>query len=149
MLIFAPGMANQRTDIEDVFRLINQRLRKLEKSDSEKIEEIGRLNRIIGQKDVEIHNLKMELSSTKSELAEAKARIEELEGDDDDNDSSGSLGKPKKTSSNSSVPHRRKALQHVSFAGQSLYASRVEGQTVDNPDTSEPPYSLSAHRTES
>ena len=112
MLIFALGMANQCTDIEDAFRLINLRLRKLEKSDSEKTEEIGRLNRIIGQKDVEIHNLKMELSSTKSELAEAKARIEELEGDDDDDgdDSSGSSGKPEKNSSNSSIPPSQESI---------------------------------------
>ena len=43
--------------------MINQRLRKLEKSDSEKTEEIGRLNRIIGQKDKEIHSLKMDLAT--------------------------------------------------------------------------------------
>ena len=57
MPIFASGMANQCVDMDEALRLINQRLRKLEKSDSEKTEEIGRLNRIIGQKDVEIHNL--------------------------------------------------------------------------------------------
>ena len=55
--IFACGMANQCTDMDDALRLINQRLRKLEKSDSEKTEEIGRLNRIIGQKDKEIHKI--------------------------------------------------------------------------------------------
>ena len=33
--------------IDVVLRQINQRLRKLEKSDSEKTEEIGRLNRVI------------------------------------------------------------------------------------------------------
>ena len=65
-------MARECTDIDDVLRQINSRLRKLEKSDSEKNEEIGRLNRIIGKKDVEIHNLKVE-------LAEAKSRIKELE----------------------------------------------------------------------
>ena len=48
-------MARQCTDIDEVLRSINQRLRKLEKSDSEKIEEIGRLNRVICQKDKEIH----------------------------------------------------------------------------------------------
>ena len=59
MLIFAPKtMASDCTDIDVVLRQINQRLRKLEKSDSEKTEEIGRLNRVINQKDVEIHNLK-------------------------------------------------------------------------------------------
>ena len=42
MLIFAPKtMANDCTDIDIVLRQINQRLRKLEKSDSEKTEEIG------------------------------------------------------------------------------------------------------------
>ncbi|MGO5152927.1 hypothetical protein [Segatella copri] len=50
-------MASDCTDIDVVLRQINQRLRKLEKSDSEKTEEIGRLNRVINQKDVEIHNL--------------------------------------------------------------------------------------------
>ena len=77
-------MASDRTDIDVVLRQINQRLRKLEKSDSEKTEEIGRLNRVINQKDVEIHNLKTELASTKAELAVAKERIKELEGADDD-----------------------------------------------------------------
>ena len=72
MAIFAGRMARECTDIDDVLRQINSRLRKLEKSDSEKNEEIGRLNRIIGKKDVEIHNLKVE-------LAEAKSRIKELE----------------------------------------------------------------------
>ncbi len=61
MPIFASVMGRPCTDIDDVLRLINQRLRKLEKSDSEKNEEIGRLNRIIGQKDVEIHDLKWNL----------------------------------------------------------------------------------------
>ena len=62
-------MAKRFTDTEEVLRMINQRLRKLEKSDSEKTEEIGRLNRIIGQKDKEIHSLKID-------LANANARIE-------------------------------------------------------------------------
>ena len=69
MLIFAVEMAKQCTDTDEVLRMINQRLRKLEKSDSEKTEEIGRLNRIIGQKDKEIHSLKID-------LANANARIE-------------------------------------------------------------------------
>ena len=57
MLIFAPKtMANDCTDIDIVLRQINQRLRKLEKSDSEKNEEIGRLNRVINQKDASIYN---------------------------------------------------------------------------------------------
>ena len=42
-------MARQCTDIDEVLRSINQRLRKLEKSDSEKTEEIGRLNRVTSQ----------------------------------------------------------------------------------------------------
>ena len=102
MLIFAPKMASDCTDIDVVLRQINQRLRKLEKSDSEKTEEIGRLNRVINQKDVEIHNLKTELASTKSELAVAKKRIKELEEDGDD--TSSTPGKPEKNSSNSSIP---------------------------------------------
>ena len=110
MLIFADGMAKQYTDTDEVLRMINQRLRKLEKSDSEKTEEIGRLNRIIGLKEVEIHSLKMELSSAKSQLAEAKARIEELDGNGDDADSSGSSGKPEKNSSNSSVPPSQEGI---------------------------------------
>ena len=95
-------MASDCTDIDVVLRQINQRLRKLEKSDSEKTEEIGRLNRVINQKDVEIHNLKTELASTKAELAVAKERIKELEGADDD--TSSTPGKPEKNSSNSSIP---------------------------------------------
>ena len=98
-------MARQCTDIDEVLRSINQRLRKLEKSDSEKIEEIGRLNRVICQKDKEIHKLKLELTSTKSDLADAKTRIKELEDENDEkDDSAGSSGKPEKNSSNSSVP---------------------------------------------
>ena len=111
-------MAKQYTDTDEVLRMINLRLRKLEKSDSEKTEEIGRLNRIIGQKDKEIHSLKMDLASTKSELADAKAHIEELEentGDrqsssDDEDNSSGTSGKPEKNSSNSSVPPSQESI---------------------------------------
>ncbi len=111
MSIFAFEMARPCTDIDDVLRLINQRLRKLEKSDSEKNEEIGRLNRIIGQKDVEIHNLKMELASTKSELDDAKGRIKDLEKDgDEDDESSGTPGKPEKNSSNSSIPPSQESI---------------------------------------
>ena len=97
-------MARQCTDIDEVLRSINQRLRKFEKSDSEKIEEIGRLNRVICQKDKEIHKLKLELTSTKSDLADAKTRIKELEDENDEkDDSAGSSGKPEKNSSNSSA----------------------------------------------
>ena len=105
-------MARQCTDIDEVLRSINLRLRKLEKSDSEKTEEIGRLNRIICQKDKEIHNLKMELASSKSDLADAKNHIKELEGDepDEEDDSSSSSGKPEKNSSNSSVLPCRKSI---------------------------------------
>ena len=96
-------MVRQCTDIDEVLRSINQRLRELEKSDSEKTEEIGRLNRIVCQKDKEIHKLKMELSTTKSDLASAKTRIKELEDENDKkDDSTGSSEKPEKTSSNSS-----------------------------------------------
>ena len=92
------------TDIEDVLRQINQRLRKLEKSDSEKNEEIGRLNRIIGQKDVEIHSLKMM-------LATAEARVEELEKEHGVGDGMhGSSGKPEKNSSNSSIPPSQESI---------------------------------------
>jgi len=111
MRIFAPEMARDCTDIDDVLHQINQRLRKLEKSDSEKSEEIGRLNRIIGQKDVEIHSLKVELASTKSELADAKERIKELDGGNgDDDDTDGSSGKPEKNSSNSSIPPSQESI---------------------------------------
>ena len=111
-------MAKQYTDTDEVLRMINLRLRKLEKSDSEKTEEIGRLNRIIGQKDKEIHSLKMDLASTRSELADAKAHIEELEenagehqsSDDDEDNSSGTSGKPEKNSSNSSVPPSQESI---------------------------------------
>ena len=115
MRIFAAEMARPCTDIDDVLREINQRLRKLEKSDSEKNEEIGRLNRINGQKDVEIHNLKQELASTKSELSDAKDRIHELEkeldkNDDEGDDTPGASGKPEKNSSNSSVPPSQESI---------------------------------------
>ncbi len=111
MPIFADEMAKQFTDTEEVLRMINQRLRKLEKSDSEKTEEIGRLNRIVNQKDKEIHSLKVELASTKKELSDTKARIKELEGGDDGEDgSSGGSGKPEKNSSNSSVPPSQESI---------------------------------------
>lgn len=105
-------MARQCTDIDEILRSINQRLRKLEKSDSEKTEEIGRLNRVICQKDKEIHNLKVELASSKSDLADAKTRIKELEGEEpaEEDDSSSSSEKPKKNSSNSSVPPSQESI---------------------------------------
>lgn len=123
-------MASDCTDIDVVLRQINQRLRKLEKSDSEKTEEIGRLNRVINQKDVEIHNLKTELASTKAELAVAEKRIKELEGADDD--TSSTPGKPEKNSSNSSIPPSQKVSLPVSCAGQSLFASQAESRAVDS-----------------
>ena len=111
MPIFAGGMTRPCTDMYEALRLINQRLRKLEKSDSEKTEEIGRLHRIIGQKDVEIHNLKMDLSSTKSELAEAKVRVRELEEQLDDGDDFSCIsGKSEKNCSNSSVPPSQESI---------------------------------------
>ena len=104
-------MARQCTDIDEVLRSINQSLRKLEKSDSEKTEEIGRLNRIVCQKDMEIHKLKLELTSTKSDLADAKTRIKELEDENDEKDDSvGSSGKPEKNCSNSSVPPSQESI---------------------------------------
>ena len=123
-------MASDCTDIDVVLRQINQRLRKLEKSDSEKTEEIGRLNRVINQKDVEIHNLKTELASTKAELAVAKKRIKELEGADDD--TSSTPGKPEKNSSNSSIPPSQELSLPVSCAGPSLFASQAESRAVDS-----------------
>lgn len=105
-------MARQCTDIDEILRSINQRLRKLEKSDSEKTEEIGRLNRVICLKDKEIHNLKVELASSKSDLADAKTRIKELEGEEpaEEDDSSSSSEKPEKNSSNSSVPPSQESI---------------------------------------
>ena len=105
-------MARQCTDIDEILRSINQRLRKLEKSDSEKTEEIGRLNRVICQTDKEIHNLKVELASSKSDLADAKTRIKELEGEEpaEEDDSSSSSEKPEKNSSNSSVPPSQESI---------------------------------------
>ena len=105
-------MARPCTDIDEILRTINQRLRKLEKSDSEKTEEIGRLNRVICQKDKEIHNLKVELASSKSDLADAKTRIKELEDEepDEEDDSSSSSEKPEKNSSNSSVPPSQESI---------------------------------------
>jgi len=133
MPIFACEMARQCTDMDDALCLINQRLRKLEKSDSEKTEEIGRLNRIIGQKDKEIHSLKIELASTKSELADARARIEELEKDDDDDDPSGSSGKPEKNSSNSSVPP-----SHESIAARELRRTKSLRKPSGKPSGGQP-----------
>ena len=105
-------MARQCTDIDEILRSINQRLRKLEKSDSEKTEEIGHLNRVICQKDKEIHNLKVELASSKSDLADAKTRIKELEGEKpaEEDDSSSLSEKPEKNSSNSSVPPSQESI---------------------------------------
>lgn len=127
-------MAKKCTDIEDVLRLINQRLRKLEKSDSEKNEEIGRLNRVIGRKDVEIHNLKMELASTKSELADAKSRVKELEdGSDDEDDSSNAPGKPEKNSSNSSIPPTQESI-----AARELRRTKSLRKPSGNPSGGQP-----------
>ena len=123
-------MASDCTDIDVVLRQINQRLRKLEKSDSEKTEEIGRLNRVINQKDVEIHNLKTELASTKAELAVAKERIKELEETDDD--TSGHQESPRKTAVTAVSLHPKKVSLPVSCAGQSLFASQAESRAVDS-----------------
>ena len=80
-------------------------------SDSEKTEEIGRLNRIVCQKDKKIHKLKLELTSTKPDLADAKTRIKELEDENDEKDDSvGSSGKPEKNCSNSSVPPSQESI---------------------------------------
>ncbi|MBQ2179321.1 MAG: IS66 family transposase [Prevotella sp.] len=127
-------MARDCTDIDDVLYQINQRLRKLEKSDSEKKEEIGRLNRIIGQKDVEIHGLKVELASTKSELADAKERIKELEKDGGDDDATpGYPGKPEKNSSNSSIPP-----SHESIAARELRRTKSLRKPSGKPSGGQP-----------
>lgn len=124
-------MARLCTDIDEVLRSINQRLRKLEKSDSEKIEEIGRLNRVICQKDKEIHKLKLELTSTKSDLADAKTRIKELE--DENDDSAGSSGKPEKNSSNSSVPPSQENI-----AARELCRTKSLRKPSDKPSGGQP-----------
>lgn len=108
MAIFAGRMARECTDIDDVLRQINSRLRKLEKSDSEKNEEIGRLNRIISKKDVEIHRLKVELAEAKSRIKELEEELEKYRGEDGVAD--GSSGKPEKNSSNSSVPPSQESI---------------------------------------
>ena len=105
---FSPKKGSARTRKGFFLPQKNQRPPQLEKSDSEKTEEIGRLNRVINQKDVEIHNLKTELASTKAELAVAKERIKELEGADDD--TSSTPGKPEKNSSNSSIPPSQESI---------------------------------------
>ena len=140
MLIFAPKtMANDCTDIDIVLRQINQRLRKLEKSDSEKTEEIGRLNRVINQKDVEIHNLK-------TELAVAKERIKELEEAADDT-SSTPKGSPRKTAATVVSLHPKKVSLLVSSAGQSLFASQAESRAVDSLTTRGTHYRLLQNQT--
>ena len=101
-------MARECTDKDDVLRQITQRLRKLEKSDSEKNEEIGRLYRIIGQKDIEIHGLKMDLAEAKSLIKELEEELEEYRGEDGGTD--GSSGKPEKNSSNSGIPPSQESI---------------------------------------
>ena len=101
-------MARECTDKDDVLRQITQRLRKLEKSDSEKNEEIGRLYRIIGQKDIEIHDLKMDLAEAKSLIKELEEELEKYRGEDGGTD--GSSGKPEKNSSNSSIPPSQESI---------------------------------------
>lgn len=127
-------MARQCTDIDEVLRSINQRLRKLEKSDSEKTEEIGRLNRVICKKDKEIHKLKLELTSTKSDLADAKTRIKELEDENDEkDDSAGSSGKPEKNCSNSSVPPSQESI-----AARELRRTKSLRKPSDKPSGGQP-----------
>ena len=127
-------MARQCTDIDEVLRSINQRLRKLEKSDSEKTEEIGRLNRIVCQKDMEMHKLKLELTSTKSDLADAKTRIKELEDENDEkDDSAGSSEKPEKNCSNSSVPPSQESI-----AARELRRTKSLRKPSDKPSGGQP-----------
>ena len=140
MLIFAPKtMANDCTDIDIVLRQINQRLRKLEKSDSEKTEEIGRLNRVINQKDVEIHNLKTELAVAKErikELEEALLTIRQVH-----------QGSPRKTAATVVSLHPKKISLPVSSAGQSLFASQAESRAVDSLATRGTHYRLLQNQT--
>ena len=124
MLIFAPKtMANDCTDIDIVLRQINQRSRKLEKSDSEKTEEIGRLNRVINQKDVEIHNLK-------TELAVAKERIKELEEAADD--TSSTPGSPRKTAATAVSLHPKK-VSFLVIAQDKVSSSQAEKPSGGQP----------------
>lgn len=140
-------MVNQCADIDKVLRDINKRMRRLEKSDSEKTEEIGRLNRLIGQKDVEIHRLQTKLDN-------ANARIEELEGDGRDDDEeigddtpNGGSGKPELNSRNSSVSPSQESiaareLRRTSYlrkpsnkpSGGQLGHKGSTLQTTDTPD---------------
>ena len=101
-------MASPCTDIDDVLRQINKRLRRLEKSDSEKTEEIGRLNRIISRKDVETHTLKSELANANSRIKELEEELEKYNGGS--GHASAQSGKPEKNSSNSSVPPSQESI---------------------------------------
>ncbi len=144
-------MVRQCTDIDEVLRSINQRLRKLEKSDSEKTEEIGRLNRIVCQKDKEIHKLKMELSTTKSDLASAKTRIKELLRTRMIKRMILQVHRKslRRQAATAVSLHPRRALPHANFAGRNPCASRVASQAVDSLDTREAPCSRSVRQTES
>lgn len=144
-------MARQCTDIDEILRSINHRLRKLEKSDSEKTEEIGRLNRVICQKDKEIHNLKVELASSKSDLADAKTRIKELEGEEPAEGTNLQVHQKslRRIAATAVFLHLRRALPLANFAGRNPCASRVASQAVDSLDTREAPCSLSVRQTES
>ena len=144
MLFFVPKMARDCTDIDVVLRQINRRLRKLEKSDSEKNEEIGRLNRVINQKDVEIHNLKSELASTKAELPLLKIasrNSRELMTIHQVHQES-----PRKTAVTAVSLLPRKVLLPVSSAGQSLFASQAENRAVDSLVTRDTHYRLLQNR---
>lgn len=146
MPIFATEMAKRFTDTEEVLRMINQRLRKLEKSDSEKTEEIGRLNRIIGQKDKEIHSLKIHLQAGLS-LPMPKPILRNWKK------TQVSTNRPmtmriilpafqenrKRTVATVVSHHLRKVLRHVNCEGRSLCANPAGSRVAVNLVTREAP----------
>ena len=129
MPILQGEMVRPCNDIDNVLQQICQRLRKLEKSDSEKTEEIGRLNRIINQKNVEIHNLKTELPIPKRVSVNWNHNWMKMTAVPLRRTSR------KRTAAIAAFRHRRRALRRMSFAGQNLSANRAEDQAADSQAT--------------